>query len=54
MVQLCLWEPLVAEESVTELLAVPQLPLPEITDRARNLYRPSQIAEWINEHCMER
>jgi hypothetical protein len=49
MDQYCPWEPLVAEESVTELLVVPPLPSPSATDRALNLYRPSQIAEWINE-----
>lgn len=49
MNQTCPWEPLVAEESVTELLVVPLLPVPEIVGHAANLYRPSQIADWINE-----
>jgi hypothetical protein len=53
--QFCVWEPLVAEDAVTELLVID---LPELQRQTepvtsgaddRNLYRASAIADWVNE-----
>lgn len=51
----CPWEPLVAENAVTELLAIDLSDLQRqtfpvtVVDQERNLYKPSAIAAWLND-----
>ena len=50
---------LVTEDAVTELLAIDLSSLhhlfaPAGRDADRNLYRPAQIAEWVNDSIKQR